>query len=482
MCAPSTPRKGIVLEGDPNGPAFIFIHGLGTTPADLHPLARAFNQLGFPCEILQLAGHGGNSENLRNAAYAQWLEQLEMAHQRFQRENRPVFLVGFSLGATLAIDFAIEHPVAGVLAISSFFTPTSPRLARLVLAVVRRLPKARFRRRLQTTVRQTRRELSATPHLPVESCDVMLDAGRRTLQRVHLLRCPLLLLHSLSDRLASYDSSAWVARSSGSATCRLVTLHGLNHFLQFDVAPPALRDLALQFFGLEEGEQNVHPRESHLAEAIEQCREDARHWSRILFQLILAFFSVFGALVYFSLKEILQGEDKAPHFLVAYALVSSVYVLLASLYFFYLNRVTVFLKHHIEPQIRGLPWVTYRTLRPASGNTSLIMSRLLAAPILALPLVISASAIAYAVGAYPDRFMELALRNVFLQASLCCTFGLLVVAVLSVCQLLRYTNTELYRIPRTRFANPAFEASLCRFFEAVAPGCVQQLEPQLSQH
>ena len=457
-----------------DSPFFLFVHGLGQTN-DMHPLAHAFRQRGFDCEELILDQHGRPWEDLRKARYEDWHAQVGSACDRLRQPGRRIFLVGFSLGALLCLDLASRREeIAGVLAISTFFAPVSPWMTAQRLKLGLKLPGRRTRRRPQVSHPQTLREIDATPYLPLEIIDRLIARGKELQQSALRIRCPVLFLHSLDDHVASYDALVEAIQRFDLARYQIVTFHELNHFVHFDIPPGAIIDLALEFFRLTETAPPSDAERSILQEVFTQCSEEARHWSGILFQLIAGFYSVFGALIYFTLQDVVQKAPRAPYYLVSYSLAINIYLILALLYFFYITRTLVFLKHHVEPQLGGFRWVSYRTLPWAAGKASNTMTRAAFYPMAILPLLISIALLVYCYFSYHERFRVHTGANTFLLISLIFTFVLWLFAAGSFVAVTQYEKRSLFRTAQPSPSTPGFERLLLQLYSRVRPGCVRQ--------
>ena len=167
--------------------------------------------------------------------------------------------------------------------------------------------------------------------------------------------------------VANYWAVANLAKSITPFGSCLVTFRCLKHFLHFDAPLCSWFDVISSFFWQKDSTINAPDREQ-IKDARLHASAELRHWSGILFQLIVGFFSIFGALVYFSLPEILNEKSGAPYYLASYSILTSFFLILLCLYFFYVNRVNVFLKHHIEPYISSISWTAYRTTKFFSGH------------------------------------------------------------------------------------------------------------------
>jgi 2-succinyl-6-hydroxy-2,4-cyclohexadiene-1-carboxylate synthase len=90
---PTTPA------GAPDAPGLVFLHGFLGAGSDWLPIARAFEER-FSIRCLDLPGHG--EHNLDEAP--------EHLTAFLQPQCQHCAIVGYSMGARLALQFAIEHP------------------------------------------------------------------------------------------------------------------------------------------------------------------------------------------------------------------------------------------------------------------------------------------------------------------------------------------------------------------------------------
>ncbi len=99
----------------------LLLHGFSGSPFELRALAEILAARGVGSVAPLLRGHGTHPEDLLRCSYHDWLADAEMALEDVQRRYRVVFLVGLSMGGTLALLLAARHatdaPVGGVVPI-----------------------------------------------------------------------------------------------------------------------------------------------------------------------------------------------------------------------------------------------------------------------------------------------------------------------------------------------------------------------------
>ena len=167
------------------------------------------------------------------------------------------------------------------------------------------------------------------------------------------IECDAFLLHSTDDKVADYYSV--LNQVNNNKNIKLITFRNLNHFIQFDIPQQILSETILKL--LKPQKTEVINTEI-IKDSFYHMSTELNHWSGIMYKLITGFFSIFGALVYFSLPDILAKKPTTPYYLTSYVLLTCIFIMLATMYFFYINRTNVFLKNYVEPYLNVMPWTT----------------------------------------------------------------------------------------------------------------------------
>jgi pimeloyl-ACP methyl ester carboxylesterase len=237
---------GVVLRGQSNRAVFVFLHGLGSSEADIYPLASTFNEHGYTCELVPLPINANSVGELRESHLSSIFETLDYTVNKY---NSKIFLVGFSTGAALALLYAESHKVDGVFALSTFFTPYRKTLATVAIAAAQLFPSFPIRRRAHVSNKQLRTELILSRTLPFSALKFATTVGKLAFKQISQIDCPILFFHSLDDKVALYESTSEAVHLCKS-TCRLVTLNCVDHFLQFDIPTSKVYAFVANFFGL----------------------------------------------------------------------------------------------------------------------------------------------------------------------------------------------------------------------------------------
>lgn len=131
--AADAPRSGGATETLHRGgePAVLMIHGFADGPAIFEYMGPALADQGMEVRLMRLEGFGGTLEEAAQVTLEAWRRDIdaEIAGLKAEMPSREVWLVGHSLGGTLAFDAALrpENGVAGLLLLAPFLEASRTR-------------------------------------------------------------------------------------------------------------------------------------------------------------------------------------------------------------------------------------------------------------------------------------------------------------------------------------------------------------------
>ncbi len=102
-------------------PKALLVHGFPGTPAEMRPLAESLHGAGWTVHGLLLPGHGSQIETLFDHGHADWVEAVEAALAELWRDPHPVLLIGYSLGAALALQAVVARPPTALVLLAPFW-------------------------------------------------------------------------------------------------------------------------------------------------------------------------------------------------------------------------------------------------------------------------------------------------------------------------------------------------------------------------
>jgi carboxylesterase len=116
------PSPSIVLDGcEPwshsvgSEVGVLVIHGFTGTPASVRGVAEAFAAAGRDVELPRLPGHGTSVEDMLGTGWSDWNGEVADSLARLSERVDRTVLVGQSMGGTLALRAALDHPSVAAL-------------------------------------------------------------------------------------------------------------------------------------------------------------------------------------------------------------------------------------------------------------------------------------------------------------------------------------------------------------------------------
>ena len=118
-------NRSFELPGDSASGGVLLLHGMSDSPYSLRALGAALQQRGFHVVGLRMPGHGTIPSGM---LYLQWRDmaavvRLGMLHLAQKVPDKPIHIIGYSTGAPLALDYALQAQQDATL----------PAVAKLVL-------------------------------------------------------------------------------------------------------------------------------------------------------------------------------------------------------------------------------------------------------------------------------------------------------------------------------------------------------------
>jgi alpha-beta hydrolase superfamily lysophospholipase len=123
-------NRSFELPADPAGGAVLLLHGMSDSPYSLRALGESLNQRGYRVVGLRLPGHGTTPSGLTRVGWRDMAAavKLAMAHLATEMGDRPVHIVGYSNGALLAVDYALDVQEDATLPAPASLVLISPAL------------------------------------------------------------------------------------------------------------------------------------------------------------------------------------------------------------------------------------------------------------------------------------------------------------------------------------------------------------------
>lgn len=215
----------------------LLIHGFTGSPVEMRPMGDYLAARGLTVVAPLLPGHGTTPEDLMRTTWQDWYGHVEGSFAALQARCEKVFVVGFSLGALLALHLAAHHEMAGVAALSPALLVRDwrMRLTPLLRHVIKAMPKDLDPQHSDLTDKDACLGFWSYDVYPVPgACQVYLlqKVVRAELARI---RTPVLIIYATRDMSIHPQSGPTLYKEIGSADKEQLVLHNSGHGLVLDV-------------------------------------------------------------------------------------------------------------------------------------------------------------------------------------------------------------------------------------------------------
>lgn len=216
-----------------NPAACLLIHGFTGSPSEMEDLGRYLAARGCVVRLPVLPGHGSTPEALLAVRAQDWLFTVEREYRLMAGNSHPVFAIGLSMGAALALHLAANFPLAGVVALApAMYLPLWQRAAAYALhRVVRWRRKADGPDVHDQSARHRLASYDRYPTAAVLELVRTMQVARTELPRVTV---PLLIMHGRLDRTTSFKNVEILRRGVRSSEIQTATLDHSAHVVTVD--------------------------------------------------------------------------------------------------------------------------------------------------------------------------------------------------------------------------------------------------------
>ena len=223
----------------------VLSHGLTGMPGSLRDLAQALAAAGMTVRVPRLPGHGTSWQDANKVSWQDWYAELERAFDEVRSRCDRVFIMGLSMGGTLALRLAEQRgaDVAGVVVVnpSLFTTRKDAKLLPLVRLFVPSFPP------VGNDIKKPGVVEPAYERLPVKAAYQLAQLWKLTNADLDKVTQPLLVLSSRDDHVVEPANSQRLMEQAGSADKRQVVLEDSYHVATMDNDLPLIVDETLAF-------------------------------------------------------------------------------------------------------------------------------------------------------------------------------------------------------------------------------------------
>jgi carboxylesterase len=239
-------------DGGPVGA--VLCHGLTGMPGSLHAWGRALADAGLTVRIPRLPGHGTRWQDANRVSWRDWYDELERAFDDVRRRCERTYVMGLSMGGTVALRLAEERgaDVAGVVVVNpSLFTlRKDAKLLPLVRLFLPSFPP------VGNDIKKPGVVEPAYDRLPVKAAYQLAQLWKLTNADLARVTQPLLVLTSRDDHVVEPQNSTRLMEGAGATDKRQVLLEDSYHVATMDNDLPRIITETLSFIAQHDAQQD----------------------------------------------------------------------------------------------------------------------------------------------------------------------------------------------------------------------------------
>jgi len=226
----------------------ILIHGFGSTTDSMLYLATQLSELGFHVELPTLSGHASDPDDLIDVKWENWIDDIQQAWLKIRKRVDKIYLVGISMGGTLALNFSTKIPfISGIVLINH--------------ALFMNHLKYKFTPFLKSIIADTKDFGSETTSIldssvtvinydkiPLIAIEQLLNLCKDTEEKLFLVKSPVLIFKSIKDKVIPINVAETTFRKLKTTNKRLVSLYNSHHVATQDFDKELILEEMTKFF------------------------------------------------------------------------------------------------------------------------------------------------------------------------------------------------------------------------------------------
>ena len=213
-------NDNFLIEKD-NQIGVLMVHGLGASPYQTIDLADFLSEKGITVYSIRLQGHGTNLKDLEDKEWEDWYNDVELGYNELKQKTDKTYVLGVSLGTSLALNLAENYELDGVIAIAP---PIYLRDKKTIFVPILRL----FKKYHYFGVDQTQIGY-AYENLPTKTISEFLQLIKASKEQLNQIEDPILIIQSQKDALVLPESAKYVYDTISSEQKELLFVSSVSH-------------------------------------------------------------------------------------------------------------------------------------------------------------------------------------------------------------------------------------------------------------
>ena len=224
----------------------LLVHGFTGSPKEIVELAEYLVRHNITVSSPTLPGHGTHSADLFNYTWRDWYNCVKDAYDELASQCEEIFVVGLSMGGTLALHLAAHNSVDGIVSMAAALDlPRRKKYMVRILKVIIKFHKKRGREDVRDKSAKSR--LDSYQRYPLYAANQVFQLIDHVRNDLPEIIAPILILHSKYDNTVPFSNSELIFNSVSSKDKRKVDLEQSYHVITVDFDKEKVEDEVFDF-------------------------------------------------------------------------------------------------------------------------------------------------------------------------------------------------------------------------------------------
>lgn len=214
-----------------NKAGVLVIHGFTGSTQSMRFLGEQLAKEGFTVFGPRLTGHGTEPEDMEQASFKDWIENVENGLVKLKETCEEIFVAGLSMGGTLTLYLAENHPeIKGIMPINAAtHMPGMNEYYQELSAAA-----TRFVDGIGSDIKKEGVQELAYSKTPVKSMHELIELSKQVRKHLSKITAPALVLSSSVDHVVPPENSKEIYDRISSAEKEFVSLENSYHVATLD--------------------------------------------------------------------------------------------------------------------------------------------------------------------------------------------------------------------------------------------------------
>lgn len=211
-----------------NDIGILISHGFNGTPQSVRYIGEEFAKQGFTVLGPRLYGHGTHYNDLEESSINDWFQSLEQGYQQLKQHCTSVFVIGQSLGGTLALWLARRYQeIKGIVIINAALEVPA-------YDYLNGKKEPRYLKESEPDIHANDVFEITYSKVPIKAIHELQNLMKKTPPIIPDIQCPVLGIHSRIDHVVPPANTDYILQHIGSTKKAKLVLQNSYHVASMD--------------------------------------------------------------------------------------------------------------------------------------------------------------------------------------------------------------------------------------------------------